>query len=437
MKALENEIRKGAKGQAAPVAAFDLMRQTAKLPYAQGVSEERAVFVYLRASAEAKALRQMFLAEREAGRIPGQENLKLPEIRTVGIVGGGLMGCGIGYAALSAGFGVVMLEAGGEALEKARERMRGLMDASVSSGRLTSEKRGRMEAVLGWTTEFSAFAGADLVIEAVFEDMTVKKDVLSRIEAAVGPECLIATNTSYLDPNVMAAGMKAPERFLGLHFFSPAHIMRLLEVVRCRGASVETLAAGVAFGRRIGKVPVITGVCEGFCGNRILKAYRIVAETLVEDGASPWEVDAAMTEFGFPMGPFAVQDMAGLEIAYANRKTSPALRADGVKLGLVELLVESGRLGRKNGKGWYAYPDGAKTGAPDPDVDNLIEAYRTQRLIPHKRFSRHAIREALLEAMRQEGQALLAEGIVARPEEVNLVLALGYGYPVHKGGPLA
>jgi 3-hydroxyacyl-CoA dehydrogenase len=212
--------------------------------------------------------------------------------------------------------------------------------------------------------------------------------------------------------------------------------MRLLEVVRCARTTPDALASGVAFGRRIGKIPIVTGVCEGFCGNRILKAYRIVAETMVEDGASPADIDAAMVEYGFPMGPFAVQDMAGLEIAYANRRQKPAMRADGRRLGLVELLVEAGRLGRKNGKGWYAYAEGAKAGARDPAVEQMLEVYRAAQLIPHKHFPRKDIQEQLVAAMRSEGEAILKEGIVARPEDIDLVMVNGYGFPAHRGGPM-
>jgi 3-hydroxyacyl-CoA dehydrogenase len=433
---LRAEVRKAARGQAAPVAAFDLMLQTTKLPYAQGVAEERAVFVYLRGTVEAKALRRLFLAEREAGRLPALKGVAAREISAVGVVGGGLMGCGIGYAALAAGCRVVMAENDGDGLARGQARMAALMEGAVRGGRLAAEKRAQMEAALTWSTDYSAFAPCDLVIEAVFEDMDVKHEVFRKLDAAVRPDCLLATNTSYLDLDAIAAGTADPGRFLGLHFFSPAHVMRLLEVVRGARTSPAALAAGIAFGRKIGKIPVVTGVCEGFCGNRILKAYRIVAETMVEDGASPADVDAAMTEFGFPMGPFAVQDMAGLEIAYANRKLKPALRPDGRTLGLVEHLVEKGRLGRKNGKGWYLYPDGARTGVRDPEVDAMIEIYRTRREIPHRAFTRQTIREALLGAMEAEGEEILKEGIVARPEDIDLVMVNGYGFPAHKGGPM-
>jgi 3-hydroxyacyl-CoA dehydrogenase len=433
---LKTETAKAARGQAAPMAALDLMSLTAKVDYATGVAEERAVFVQLRSSAEAKALRRLFMAEREAGRLAEFHGVTSRPMETIGIVGAGLMGCGIGFAALAGGCRVVMAEGGADALAKGRARMAELMNAAVQGGRLTPDRLKAMEAALGWTTDFADLGPCDIVIEAVFEDMEVKRAVFAKLDAVVRPDALLASNTSYLDLNAIAAGTKDPSRVIGLHFFSPAHVMRLLEVVRGRRTAVDALATGVAFGRRLGKIPVVTGVCEGFCGNRILKAYRIVAEMMVEDGASHSDIDAAMTEFGFPMGPFAVQDLAGLEIAYANRKKSPALRPDGRRLGLVEMLVDAGRLGRKNGKGWYAYPEGSRTPVADPDVPKLIEIYRVKQMIPHQAFPPKAIREALLTAMREEGEAILREGIVARPEDIDLVMVHGYGFPAHKGGPM-
>jgi 3-hydroxyacyl-CoA dehydrogenase len=433
---LKADVLKAARGQGAPPAAFDLLLQTSKLAFAHGVEEERAVFVLLRSSREAKALRRLFLAEREAGRLPDLKDIPVRSLESVGVVGAGLMGCGIGFAALSAGCRVTMAEGSDDALDRGRVRMAELMDAAAKAGRLPPVTRMKLESALVWTTDFAAFAHCDLVIEAVFEDMAVKHEVFRRLEAVVRPDALLASNTSYLDLDAIAEPLEFPGRFLGLHFFSPAHVMRLMEVVRGARTAPETLASGVGFGRRLGKIPVVTAVCEGFCGNRILKAYRIVAETMVEDGAAPAEVDAAMTEFGFPMGPFAVQDMAGLEIAYANRRLKPALRADGRRLGLVEMMVEAGRLGRKNGKGWYAYGEGDRTGAPDPAVNALIETYRVTHEIPHRAFSHAVIRDALLAAMTAEGEAILKEGIVARPEDIDLVMVNGYGFPAHKGGPM-
>jgi 3-hydroxyacyl-CoA dehydrogenase len=434
--ALRGEIAKAARGQAAPVAALALMERTAALPYAEGLAAERALFLELRASREAKALRRLFLAEREAGRLPELKGVEPRIIATVGVVGAGLMGCGIAFAALNAGFRLVLAEGSAEALERGRARMAELMDGAAKSGRLTPDRRAALERAIAYTTDYAAFAPCDLVIEAVFEDFAVKREVFARLDNVVRPEALLACNTSYLDLDAVAGATQDPSRVLGLHFFSPAHVMRLLEVVRGARTAPEALASGIAFGRRLGKIPVVTGVCEGFCGNRILKAYRIVAETMVEDGAAPEAVDAAMVAYGFPMGPFAVQDMAGLEIAYANRKAKPALRPDGRPLGLVEALVEAGRVGRKAGKGWYAYPEGARAGAPDPEAQAIIEGYREAKGLPRRAFSPDAISVALLAAMRAEGEAILKEGIVARPEDVDLVLVNGYGFPAHKGGPM-
>jgi 3-hydroxyacyl-CoA dehydrogenase len=436
IEALRTEVRKAAKGQAAPVVALELMEMTAPVDYKTGVAEERATFIFLRSSREAKALRRLFLAERDAGRLPELEGITPHPVRTIGVVGGGLMGCGIAFSALNAGYRVVIVEGSAEALERGRLRMADLMDGAAKSGRLSPQKRQLLEGLLTLSTDFAAFAPCDLVIEAVFEDMAVKHQVFAALEEVVRPDCLLASNTSYLDLDGIAAGLRDRSRFLGLHFFSPAHIMRLLEVVRAAWTAPEVLATGIAVGRKLGKIPIVTGVCEGFCGNRILKAYRIVAETMVEEGAAPEEVDAAMTEFGFPMGPFAVQDMAGLEIAYANRKLKPPVSADGRQLGLVEVLVEAGRLGRKNGKGWYAYTEGARAGTPDPGVKALLSNYAVAKDIPQVMRNRATIRDALLAAMKAEGQAILREGIVARPEDIDLVLVNGYGYPAYKGGPM-
>jgi 3-hydroxyacyl-CoA dehydrogenase len=436
IEALRAEVHKAARGQAAPIAALELMEATAGLPFQAGVAEERSVFVHLRASREAKALRRLFLAERDAGRLPELEGVQPREVRTIGVVGAGLMGCGIAYAALAAGYRVTLAEGSVEALERGRQRMIELFNGSEKSGRLAKEKRQRMESQLFLATDFADFAEVDLVIEAVFETMDIKREVFARLDAVVRPDCLLATNTSYLDLDAIAANTLDPARFMGLHFFSPAHVMRLLEVVRGAKTSLQTLATGIAVGKKLGKITIPTGVCEGFCGNRILKAYRIVAEAMVEEGAAPSDIDAAMTSFGFPMGPFAVQDMAGLEIAHANRKLKPALTADGRQLGLVELLVDAGRLGRKNGMGWYLYPEGARAGLPDPAVVAMIHTYAAQKDIPQRTIGQVAMRDALLAAMKAEGQRIVHEGIVARPEDIDLVMVHGYGFPPHKGGPM-
>ncbi|MGL4634733.1 MAG: FAD-dependent oxidoreductase [Beijerinckiaceae bacterium] len=436
LEALHAEVKKAAKGQAAAPAALAMMEATAPLDYTAGLAMERALFVKLRQSREAHALRRLFLAEREAGKTPKTTGATPAIIKTIGVVGAGLMGCGIAYAALTAGYRVVVVEDNEAALERGQSRMADLMASGLKSGRLTAERQNALQSQLVMSVYYSAFADCDLVIEAVFEDMAVKQKVFAKLDRVVRPNCILASNTSYLDLDAIAALTKDSARFLGLHFFSPAHVMRLCEVVEGAKTSPDTLATGVAVARKLGKIPIVTGVCEGFCGNRILKAYRIVAEAMVEDGASPTDVDRAMTQFGFPMGPFAVQDMAGLEIAYANRKLKPALRSDGRTLSLVECLVEAGRLGRKNGKGWYAYTEGLTQGQDDPVVSELIAKNARDKNLPQRTFSQDEIREALLAAMASEGTAILAEGIVSRAEDIDLVMVHGYGFPAHKGGPM-
>jgi 3-hydroxyacyl-CoA dehydrogenase len=434
--ALRQEVRKAAKGQFAPPAALAMMELAAPLTYQDGLAAERALFVTLRASAEAKALRRLFLAERDAGRLKALEGVGAKQVQTIGVVGAGLMGCGIAFAALNAGYTTVVIEEGDAALARGQVRMAELMDSNQKSGRLSADKRQALEGRLTFSTDYEAFSACDLVVEAVFEDMAVKRSVFKKLDSVVKADCLLASNTSYLDLDAIGALTRDPSRFLGLHFFSPAHVMRLCEVVRAKHTSSTTLATGVGVARKLGKIPIVTGVCEGFCGNRILKAYRTVAETMVEDGAAPEMVDSAMTGFGFPMGPFAVQDMAGLEIAYANRKLKPALRPDGRPLSLVECLVEAGRLGCKNGAGWYRYDAGARSGTVDPAVSALIAANVQAKNLPQRSFNMDEIREALLAAMAAEGQRILDEGIVSRAEDIDLVLVHGYGFPAHKGGPM-
>jgi 3-hydroxyacyl-CoA dehydrogenase len=285
------------------------------------------------------------------------------------------------------------------------------------------------------TASDADLASCDLVIEAVFDELDVKIDLFRRLDKVLRPDAILATNTSYLNPDEIAAGTAHPERLLGLHFFSPAHVMRLLEVVRCASTTPDVLATGLAVARRMKKLPVVTGVTEGFIGNRIFSAYRREAEYLLEDGALPHEIDAALEDFGFPMGLFAVYDMAGLEIAWARRKRQAATRDPSMRyVEIADRLCEAGRLGQKAGRGWYAYPDGKRT--VDAQVTAIIEAERAGKGITAKHVSKDEIQQRMLAAMAAEGDALLAEGIAARPGDIDLVMINGYGFPAHKGGPM-
>ncbi|MDE1992080.1 MAG: enoyl-CoA hydratase/isomerase family protein [Rhizobiaceae bacterium] len=433
-KAAADAARK-ARGQRAPKEAARLVRLAATTPLAEGLAEERRTFVELRDSEEAAALRHVFFAERAAGKVDGLDKVQPRKIETVGIVGTGLMGSGIAVATLNAGYRVIGIEQTEDAAAKGRERIAGILDKAVASGRLDAVGRDERLAKLIVAADAQELAQADLVIEAVFDDLAVKTELFQRLDSIVRSDAILATNTSYLDPNAIAAATAHPERIVGLHFFSPANIMRLLEVVNCENTAPEVLASALAFAKRLGKLAIVCGVTEGFIGNSIFSAYRREAEFMVEDGALPQEIDTALEAYGFPMGLFAVNDMAGLEIAWARRKRQAATRDPAARYVVIaDRLCEAGRFGQKAGRGWYAYPDGKRT--VDPEVTALIEAARVEKGITPRKFTADEIVARLLKAMADEGEALLANGITARPSDIDLVMINGYGFPSHKGGPM-
>jgi 3-hydroxyacyl-CoA dehydrogenase len=423
-----------ARGQKAPAEAVRLVTSSTR-PLAEGLADERATFLALRDSREAAALRHVFFAERESSKVEGLEGVEPRTVNTIGICGLGLMGSGIAVAALGAGYSVIGLDQTPEAAEKGSERIIGLLERNLASGRLDQAGFEAQKARLSVTAQDADLAPCDLVIEAVFDDLAVKTDLFQRLDKVIRPDAVLATNTSYLNPDDIAAATAHPERVLGLHFFSPAHVMRLLEVVRCARTAPDVLATGLAVAKKLRKLPVVTGVTEGFIGNRIFSAYRREAEFLLEDGALPHEIDAALEDYGFPMGLFAVYDMAGLEIAWARRKRQAATRDPSARyVEIADTLCEAGRLGQKAGRGWYAYPDGKRT--VDPEVTVIIEAARAGKGIKPRSFSKDEIQQRMLKAMAAEGNALLAEHIAARPSDIDLVMINGYGFPAHKGGPM-
>lgn len=433
--AAEAKVLAKARGQSAPAEAVRLIKAARELDLEQGLAEERATFLRLRDSSESAALRHVFFAERAAGKVETLDKVTARTIETVAVVGAGLMGSGIAISALTSGYRVIALERSLEAAAGGRTRIAETLDKSVRSGRLTADGRDDCLARLRATTEAVDLAGADLVIEAVFDDLEIKTDLFRRLDGIVRPGAILATNTSYLDPDAIAAATADPSRVVGLHFFSPANVMRLVEVVDCAGTSPEVLATVLAFVKRLGKLPVVCGVTEGFIGNRIFSAYRREAEFMLEDGALPHDIDAALEAYGFPMGIFAVNDMAGLEIAWARRKRQAATRDPAARyVEIADRLCEAGRLGRKSGRGWYAYPDGERT--IDPEVTTVIEAARAAKNISPRRFTPAEIVSQLLAAMVAEGKALLADGIAARASDIDVVMINGYGFPAHRGGPM-
>ncbi|WVT76683.1 3-hydroxyacyl-CoA dehydrogenase NAD-binding domain-containing protein (plasmid) [Sinorhizobium chiapasense] len=435
ISAAQAKVLAKARGQAAPAEAVRLVKAAGEHDLKQGLNEERASFLRLRDSAESAALRHVFFAERAAGKVEGLDTVSPRPIETVGVVGTGLMGSGIAVSALISGYRVVALEQTEEAAASGRARISETLDRTVRSGRLTAVGRDACLARLQTTTEARDLGNADLVIEAVFDDIKVKTELFQRLDGIVAPSAILATNTSYLDPDAIAAATVDPSRVVGLHFFSPANVMRLVEVVDCARTAPDVLATALAFVKRLGKLPIVCGVTEGFIGNRIFSAYRREAEFMLEDGALPQEIDAALEAYGFPMGIFAVNDMAGLEIAWARRKRQAATRNPAARyVEIADRLCEAGRLGRKSGRGWYAYPNGERT--IDPEVTAVIEAARAVKNITPRDFTADEIMSRLLKAMADEGTALLAEGIAARPGDIDLVLINGYGFPAHKGGPM-
>ncbi|MBY6121501.1 enoyl-CoA hydratase/isomerase family protein [Mameliella alba] len=399
------------------------------------LAEERAVFHRLRLSEDAFALRHLFFAERKAASVDGLDMAQARDVTRVGVVGGGTMGQGIARAFLAADLPVVLVERDQGALSSALERTREGIDRQVASGRLSQEVAEGRKAALAGTVDHAGLAGCDLVIEAVFEDMAVKTALLASLEQHLPDSAILATNTSYLDIDEMAQGLSHPDRVIGLHFFSPADVMKLLEVVRAELTSEAVLATGLKLARRLGKQPVVARVGEGFVGNRIYAAYRRRAELLVLDGAAPEAVDAAAKAFGFAMGPFAVSDMSGLDIAWAMRKRQAATRDPKARyVTIPDRLCEAGRLGRKTGKGWYDHSGGKPV--PDPEVAALIAAARADAGVSPRSYDAETIQRQLLAAIVNETACLLDEGIAQRASDIDVVLTNGYGFPRWRGGPL-
>ena len=414
------------------VAAIEAIRASASMPFDQSLAREREMFQQLRASPEAAALRHLFFAERDAAKVPGLEDAKPREVRRVGVIGAGTMGAGIAMCFAEAGHEVVLVEADAAALERGLARMKKEWSRKADDAEV-QKRAARVSA----TTDLAQAAACDLVVEAVFEDMGVKKELFGKLDRLVKPGAVLATNTSYLDIDEMARATQRPGDVLGLHFFSPANVMKLLEVVRGAQTAPDTLATGLAVARRIRKLPVVARVGDGFIGNRIFSAYRTQAEFMVEEGAWPEEVDAAIESFGFAMGPFAVADLAGLDIAYRNRRRLDATRDPKARYSKIsDRLVEAGRLGQKSAAGWYRYAEGARRGQPDPEVRPIIEAASAEKGITRRAFDAEEIRWRLLVTMVNEAAQLLEEGVAQRPSDVDLVFVNGYGFPRHEGGPL-
>lgn len=424
-------VAKAAKGQAAPLAALQAVRHGVDHGCEAGLRHERETFLALKTTQESAALRYLFFAERTAPRPADLRDVTPRPVALVGVVGGGTMGSGIAAAFRNAGLHVILSERDASALERGLAALRGLFDAAARRGQITeAEAAARMAGVTG-CVGLEGLAPCDLVVEAVFEDLNVKQQVFADLGRLCRADAILATNTSYIDPRHIALNLPAPERFVGLHFFSPAHVMKLLEVVPHPATAPEVLAAVFQLARLLGKVPVRSGICEGFIGNRILKRTRVETEAMVRAGTPFAAIDAALRHFGFAMGPFEMQDMAGLDIAYMNREAARA-RGEAVPEGPLDLLVRAGRKGIKTGGGWYDYAPGDRTPRPSEEAAAII-APLVRAGTP---LAEAQIVERMIGEMADEGRVLLAEGIASSATDIDLVQIHGYGFPRTKGGPM-
>jgi 3-hydroxyacyl-CoA dehydrogenase len=421
----------------APRAVIDAIEAAATLPFDEGCVRERGIFNDCAKSEQCKALIHVFFSERGASKVPGiSKDAPVAPINTVAIVGAGTMGGGIAMACANAGLNVVISDTGQEQLDAGLARIRSNYDTSMKRGRFTpegvQERLGRIRTEVGR----GGVATADLIIEAVFENMALKKEIFQTLDAAAQPDAILATNTSTLDIDQIAAVTRRPEKVVGLHFFSPANVMRLLEIVRGSATSPATLASALAMAKRLGKVGVVARNAPGFIGNRMMFPYMYEAQFLVEDGATPEQVDRALTDFGMAMGIFAVDDMAGVDVAWRVRQELNQFSEPGARKPLVaDKLCELGRFGQKTGGGWYRYGDDRKP-IPDPDVLALIEKTTTAAGITRRTFTSEEIIERTIYALINEGARVLEEGVAIRPADIDTVYVSGYGFPAYRGGPM-
>ncbi len=428
--ALEQRVQRRARGSIAPLKALEALRIGVEQGYAAGAAAERAAFLQLRQSEEAAALRYLFFAERAAAK-RGRGGEGPRQIRRAAVIGGGTMGIGIAAALLDADIAVALIERDQVALDRAMGALRSTFQAAVTRGKLTQQQADHRAASLEGAVGYDSLVERDLVIEAVFEDITVKQSVFADLSAICGPQTILATNTSYLDPRRIAEEVSHPERFIGLHFFSPAQVMKLLEIVPIPQTQADVVQACFELANRLGKVAVPAGICEGFIGNRMLLGYRAEAETMVREGNSIARIDAAMRQFGFAMGPFEMQDMAGLDIAFRQREAARA-NAIAVPETLGDLLVRAGRLGVKSGGGWYDYREGDRKPVPSEAANAILAPLLAGGVDTDPAVLAHR----LVAALSREGEKILAEGIAATAEDIDLVQVHGYGFPRFRGGPM-
>lgn len=432
-----NKTSKKYRGQISPGKAIDAIENALLLPFAEGMAKEREIFLALRDSAQAKALRHAFFAEREAAKVPGiSKEIETKAINTVAIIGAGTMGGGIAICFANAGIPVTLLEMNSDNLNRGLAAIRSRFEQDVNKGRISAAQLQERMAKIQGSCDDADLGDADLVIEAAFENLEVKREIFSKLDKHCKPDAILATNTSYLNINKIAAATNRPQQVLGMHFFSPANIMKLLEVVRAEKTSDATLASALKLGKSIGKIAVAVGVCYGFVGNRMYACYGREGQMLLLEGATPQQIDNAMESWGMAMGPLSVMDLSGLDIGYKARRENPDRPDDPNFFRPADLLVEMERLGRKSGAGFYRYDPESGAKNVDDEVIEIIRDEAKQLGVEQRKVSDEEIQQRLIYALINEGAKILEAGIALRASDIDVIWLNGYGFPRYRGGPM-
>ncbi len=422
---------KRTRGLEAPLAATEAVSHSLDQPFDQALKSERELFMKLMNGDQSKAQRYAFFSEREAAKVSGvPDGTKGRDVKQVAIIGAGTMGGGIAMSFANAGIPVTLIETGDEQLKRGLGIMQKNYEATAARGGIPADAPAKRMGLITGVVGIENVKDADLIIEAVFETMAIKKEVFGKLDQFAKPGAVLATNTSYLDINAIAAMTKRPQDVLGMHFFSPANVMKLCEIVRGEKTAPDALVTAVNVAKRIAKVPVVVGVCDGFVGNRMLAARGKQAEKFLFEGALPQQVDAVLTKFGMPMGPFAMGDLAGLDIGWRSRQDR------GIKSEIADAICEAGRFGQKTGKGYYKYEAGSRSPLPDPEIEKLIEETTAKLGLKRRQIDDQEILERLMYPMINEGARILEEKIAARPSDIDVVWLYGYGWPIYRGGPM-
>lgn len=423
------QLAKRARGFEAPEACVKAVEAAVEKPFEDGLSVERALFEKLMSGSQSAAQRYYFFAERQVAKIPDiPKDTPLIDIKKVGVIGAGTMGGGITMNFVNAGIPVTLVEAKQEFLDRGLGVIRKNYDISASRGKMTAEEVDSRMGLITGTTSMEDLADADLVIEAVYENMNLKKEIFAKLDNICKDGAILSTNTSYLDVNEIAAQTKRPEYVLGLHFFSPANVMRLLEIVRAEKTSIPVLATSIAIAKKIKKIAVVVRVCHGFAGNRMFAQRKREAEKLIMEGALPSQVDKVIYDFGFPMGPFALADLIGIDLGWDKDNTNSRT--------MQEVLCEQGRFGQKNGRGFYNYEEGSRAPKPAPEIDELIIEFSKKKGYIRREISDEEILQRCIYPIINEGAKILEEKIAVRPSDLDVIWVNGYGWPVYRGGPM-